>query len=442
MPPHMACPGAAAYRKGRHRKIRYERVAMSKKFHYAYAIVASCIAITCLPCAMVLSCAGIFFTPVSEFFGVPRASFTLYFSILNIMMMLTLPMAGNHLSRLDTRKVLSGATILAGLGLIGMSRGTSMPWFYVCGAIMGVGMAPLIYLAVPTLINAWCVKRVGFFVGLCMAFTGIGGVIFNPIGTALIQSGPEGWRTAYLVFGIITLVGTLPFTLFVIRTKPEDKGLLPYGADEQDATTSKNAAEAPATGVPASVAMKTPAFFALAVFCGIITLNQTIYQFLASYATSFADTLPAIAAASGVVASSAMAGQAIGKVVLGVINDKSVRLGIFFGIGCGVAGVLLMWFFPSPLVMLLVGAFLFGGVYAMTTVQTPLLVRSVFGSADYTNIYSRISMVGSLMSAVAAVFWSFVIDSPGGFPLMFIGGLACMAICLVTSLFALGQKIQ
>ena len=409
-------------------------------FHYAYAIVASCIAITCLPCALVLSCAGIFFTPVSEFFGVPRASFTLYFSILNIMMMLTLPMAGNHLSKLDTRKVLSGATLLAGLGLIGMSRGNSMPWFYVCGAIMGVGMAPLIYLSVPTLINAWCVKRVGFFVGLCMAFTGIGGVIFNPLGTALIQSGPEGWRTAYLVFGLIALVGTLPFTLFVVRSKPEDKGLLPYGAGEVDDAAPAQAAEV--TGVPAGVAMKTPAFYALAVFCGVITLNQTIYQFLASYATSFADSLPAIAAASGVVASSAMAGQAIGKVVLGVINDKSVKLGTFFGLGCGALGVLLMWFMPSPLIVLLVGAFLFGVVYAMTTVQTPLLVRSVFGSADYTNIYSRISMVGSLMSAVAAVFWSFVIDSPGGFPAMFIGGLACMAVCLVTSLFALGQKVE
>ena len=409
-------------------------------FHYAYAIVASCIAITCLPCALVLSCAGIFFTPVSEFFGVPRASFTLYFSILNIMMMLTLPLAGNHLSRLDARKVLSGATICAGVGLIGMSFGNSMPWFYVCGAVLGFGMAPLIYMAVPTLINNWCVKRVGFFVGLCMAFTGIGGVIFNPIGTAIIQSGPEGWRMAYRVFGLIVLVGTLPFTLFVVRSKPEDKGLLPYGADEVAQDAAEAAPAAPVEGVPANVAMKTPAFFALAIFCGIITLNQTIYQFLASYATSFGDSLPAIAAASGVVASAAMAGQAIGKVLLGIINDKSVKLGIIFGLACGAVGVVLMWFIPSPLAVLLVGAFLFGIVYAMTTVQTPLLVRSVFGSADYTNIYSRISMVGAVMSAFAAVFWSFVIDSPGGFPLMFIGGLVCMAVCLVSSFYALGQK--
>jgi len=407
-------------------------------FHYAYLIVASCIAITCLPCALVLSCAGIFFTPVAEYFGVARATFTLYFSVLNIAMMLTLPVAGKLLSKMDARVILSACVLLDAAGLMGMSLSSSMPMFYVCGAVLGVGTAPLIYLAVPSLINAWCVSRVGFFVGLCMAFTGIGGVIFNPVGTALIQSGAEGWRLAYRVFAIICLVGTLPFTAFVVRTRPEDKGLLPYGAEEATATTDDATIEP--VGVSAAEACKTPAFFALLVFCGIITLNQTIYQFLASYATSFEGTLPQIAAASGVVASSAMAGQAIGKVLLGMVNDRSARLGVVFGIACGVVGVLVMWFLPSVLPALLVGAFLFGVVYAMTTVQTPLLVRTVFGSADYTNIYSRVSMVGSLMSAVAAVFWSLVIDSAGGFPLMFILGIVCMAICAATAFFALGQR--
>lgn len=415
------------------------RAGGSGGFHYAYLIVASCIAITCLPCSLVLSCAGIFFTPVSEFFGVARATFTLYFSILNIAMMLTLPVAGKLLSRMDARLVLSVSVGLCGLGLFGMSISSAMWMFYVCGAILGIGVAPLIYLAVPSLINAWCVKKVGFFVGLCMAFTGIGGVIFNPLGTALIQSGAEGWRVAYRVFALITLVGTLPFTLLIVRNKPEDKGLLPYGAGEAEQGAGE--ASAPAvTGVSANIAMKTPAFLALVVFCGIITLNQTIYQFLSSYATSFADSLPEIAAASGVVASAAMAGQAIGKVLLGAVNDKSPRLGVIFGVGSGAIGVLMMWFLPSVLALLLVGAFLFGIVYAMTTVETPLLVRTVFGSRDYTNIYSRISMVGSLMSAVAAVFWSFIIDSPGGFPLMFILGLVCMAICAATAFFALGQR--
>ena len=407
---------------------------MKPRFHYAYLIVASCIAITCLPCALLLSCAGIFFTPVSEFFGVARAQFTLYFSILNVAMMLTLPVAGNLMAKADLRVVLSACVVICGLGAIGMSLAQAMWQFYILGALMGVGVAPLIYLAVPTLINAWCQERVGFFVGLCMAFTGIGGVIFNPIGTSIIQSAPDGWRRAYLVFGIIILVGTLPFTLFVVRSRPSDMGLAPYGAG-----TSKPVAETSVSGMRAQEAMRTPAFFALAAFCGIITLNQTIYQFLPSYATSFEATLPHVAAASGIVASAAMAGQALGKVLLGVVNDRSVRLGVVLGIASGTVGVLLMWFVPSVLPILLAGAFLFGIVYAMTTVETPLLVHSVFGSADYTKIYARISMVGSLMSAVAAVFWSFVIDSAGGFPLMFVGGLACMAACLATALFALNQ---
>ena len=409
-------------------------------FHYAYAIVAACIAITCLPCALVLSCAGIFFTPVSEFFGVAKATFTLYFSIVNLAMMCTLPVWGKLLSKLDARVALSAAVIAAGVGLLGMSQCQQMWQFYVCGAVLGIGVAPLIYLSVPTLINAWCVKKVGFFVGLCMAFTGIGGVIFNPIGTALINSGAEGWRTAYFVFGLIVLVGTLPFTLLVVRSKPADKGLLPYGAEEAEASAEaagEAEAEPAVDGMPASAAMKTTAFFALAAFCGLITLNQTIYQFLPSYAQSFADTLPAVAAASGVVASAAMAGQAIGKVLLGAINDKSVKLGICVGVGAGVIGVTLMWLMPGVMALLLAGAFLFGVVYAMTTVQTPLLVRTVFGSADYTNIYSRISMVGSFMGTVAAVFWGFVCDSAGGYPLMFILGYVCMAACALLAFFSL-----
>ena len=411
-------------------------------FHYAYLIVLSCIMITCLPCALVLSCAGIFFTPVSDYFGVAKSAFTLYFSILNIAMMVTLPVAGRLMARMDARVVLSACVGLCGLGLLGMSLCQEVWQFYVCGVVLGVGVAPLIYLAVPSLINAWCVERVGFFVGLCMAFTGIGGVIFNPVGTALINSGAEGWRLGYRAFALITLVGTLPFTLLVVRSKPADKGLAPYGyratgVGVGDGSASGSAAAPEAAGMLAADAMRTPAFVALLAFCGVITLNQTIYQFLPSYASSLGGS---IAAASGVIASAAMAGQAIGKVLLGVINDKSERLGVVFGIGAGVVGVLVMWFFPSVLALLLVGAFLFGVVYAMTTVETPLLVRTVFGSRDYTNIYSRVSMVGSLMSAVAAVFWGVIVDSAGGFPLMFVLGIACMAACFVLANFALAHK--
>lgn len=416
--------------------------------HYAYAIVAACIAITCLPCALILSCAGIFFTPVSKFFGVPKATFTLYFSILNLAMMVALPVSGKFMGKCDLRALLSGCVALCGAGCIGMGFCQQMWQFYVCGAVMGIGLAPLLYLAIPTLINAWFVKRVGFFVGLCMAFTGIGGVIFNPVGTALIAGGAESWRVAYMVFGVIILVGTLPFTLLVIRNTPADKGLLPFGATQAPDAASPVGSTARAvepvndttSGLTLAQALHSPAFFAVLAFSGLITLNQNIYQFLPSYASSFADSLPAVAAASGVVASACMGGQAVGKVLLGIINDRSVRAGICLGVGAGIAGMTLMWLVPGQIALLLTGAFLFGIAYAMTTVQTPLLTRTVFGGADYTNIYSKITMVGALMGTVSAVAWSFIVDSAGGYPLMFMMGYVLLASCGALALYALAWK--
>lgn len=410
-------------------------------FHYAFLIVASCIVITCIPCALVLSCAGIYFKPVATYFQVSTPEFTLYFSILNIAMMIMLPIAGKLMSKIDLRAILSICAAIDGVTYLAMSQFSAVWQFYIAGVLLGIGTAPLIYLSVPTLINAWCKKKVGFFIGLCMAFTGIGGVIFNPVGTAFINSGADGWRTGYLVFGIIMLVVTLPFTLFVVRSKPSDKGLEPYGAEDAVSQEGAKSSE-PVLGVSASKAMKTSAFFAVAAFCFLITVNQTVYQFLASYCQSF--TGSDIAAAAGIVASACMAGQAIGKVILGAVNDKSIKLGMFMGIGCGIIGVLLMWLLPFAVAVLMVGAFLFGFVYACTTVETPLLTRGVFGSRDYTNIYSRVSMAGTLGAVIASVFWGFIIDMPNGFSIMFVLSIVIMVLSALLGVFALkqGKKLE
>ena len=393
------------------------------------------IVFTAIPVSLVCSSAGIFFTPVSNYFHVPKAAFTVYFSIFSITMVIFLPVAGWLMHRYDLRIVLTASTILAGLGCLGMSRSSAMWQFYLCGVVLGIGMPATLYLSVPTLINAWFRKRVGFFIGLCMAFTGIGGVIFNQIGTMIIRSAPDGWRRGYLVFAILVLAITLPFTIFVIRGTPEQMGLLPYGAADQEPAAAEAASNSTDTeskdkkspepaastvGMTASQALRSPAFWALALFCGLITMNQTIYQFL-----------PSMAAYTGLIASSCMAGQAIGKVILGMVNDSSIVGGLCLGIGGGVLGVCLMVAFPGLPALLLLGAFAFGLVYACTTVQTPILVTAVFGSHDYTNIYARIQMMGSLASAFAALFWGAIADLPHGYIIMF--GLSILI--MVAALF-------
>lgn len=423
--------------------------------NYAYAIVASCIAIMFFPCAIILTCFGIFITPVTQYFGVPKVSFSLVFSVICLTMMVALPITGRLLKKYSMRTILTIDTLLCGLAYGAMGLVQAVWQLYICGVVIGIGLPGLIFLAVPTLIGNWFSKRVGFFTGLCFAFTGIGGALFNPIGSTLIASGSDGWRMCYFIFAAIILVCTLPFTFFVVRDEPSDLGLLPMGSGEKNAaacadtsavidtetdvaTESAHAQSSLDDGISARKALRMPSFFMIGAFYALITLNQQISQFFPSYAATFAATAPEIAAAGGLIAGAVMVGQAVGKVVLGALNDTSERIACFVGVLCGVVGLVLLWLKITALPVMLLGAALFGVVYAMTTVETPILVRAVFGNKDYTVIYSRIAIVSSLMSAIALVVWSLIVDgSAGGYDILFGLGFALMLSCLILALFAL-----
>ncbi|MFR8062310.1 MAG: MFS transporter [Lancefieldella rimae] len=417
--------------------------------NYAYAIVASCIAIMFFPCAIILTCFGIFITPVTQYFGVPKVSFSLVFSVICLTMMVALPITGRLLKKYNMRTILTIDTLLCGLAYGAMGLVQAVWQLYICGVVIGIGLPGLIFLAVPTLIGNWFSKRVGFFTGLCFAFTGIGGALFNPIGSTLIASGSDGWRMCYFIFAAIILVCTLPFTFFVVRDKPSDLGLLPMGSGEKNVeasastdtktvTESAHAQSSLDDGISAHKALRMPSFFMIGAFYALITLNQQISQFFPSYAATFSATAPEIAAAGGLIAGAVMVGQAVGKVALGALNDTSERIACFVGVLCGIVGLVLLWLKITALPIMLLGAALFGVVYAMTTVETPILVRAVFGNKDYTVIYSRIAIVSSLMSAIALVVWSLIVDgSAGGYDILFGLGFALMLSCLILALFAL-----
>lgn len=407
-----------------------------KKSFFPYLVVATGIVGCFAPCALALSCAGIFFTPVSEALGVGRGVFALYLTIMLLATTIALPFEGKLMETKDLRVVLSAAVVLIGVPLICMSFFAAVWQFYVAGAFMGVGLAALLILSVPTLINRWFRKNVGFYIGLCMAFTGIGGVVFNLVGGAFIASGPDGWRMGYLAFGVIALALALPFTLFCVRSYPSDKGLEPVGAGE---AAPGSAGAEDMNGATAAVALRTAAFFLVAIFAGLINLAINFYQYLPSYATSLTQ-YPDVVVISATLASAAMLGQAIGKVVLGIINDKaSVYAGLFVSTGCGALGLAVMWLVPGSVPAMLAGGFAFGVFYASATVLAPLMVRTIFGTREYSTIYSRIAMVGSLAGAFAASVWGFIVDA-AGFSNVFIIGIAGAVLVALFGVLALNAR--
>ena len=175
---------------------------------------------------LVMSCAGIFYKPVSSALGISVGDFGLYMTFIYSFSFLMLSVAGKMMDTYSARWLLTLSSGIVGVLYLAMSQFSAAWHFYVAGALTGVSLAFLLYLSYPILINRWFNTRVGFFIGLCSAASGIGGILFNPLAGYLIAA--YGWRNTYLIFGSIILVVVTPLLGVLLRNYPEDKGLKPF----------------------------------------------------------------------------------------------------------------------------------------------------------------------------------------------------------------------
>ncbi|MDE6669360.1 MAG: MFS transporter, partial [Muribaculaceae bacterium] len=205
-------------------------VAMEKqRLHYGFVIVACCCLMMGINVGLTFSCAGIFYRPVSESLGVAVGEFGIYMSVMYVASSLMLSVAGRLLERYSARWLFSANSALMGLTFLSMALYDKVWEFYVAGGILGVTLAFLLYLSFPTLVNRWFQTRVGLMIGICSAASGIGGMLFNPVAGWMITV--WGWRWAYAGFGVLILGVVSPLLAWLLRDRPADKGLLPYGAD-------------------------------------------------------------------------------------------------------------------------------------------------------------------------------------------------------------------
>ena len=397
--------------------------------HYGYIIVVCCCLIMGFDVGISMSCAGIFYSPVSAALGVPVGKFSIYMSFSFLTSALMLSVAGTLLQKYSARLLLTLNSVALGVIIACMGFLDNVWEFYILGSLMGVTLAFLLYLSFPTLLNRWFSAKVGFFMGICSAASGIGGILLNPVGAWLITN--YSWRGAYWIFGLFIMLVVSPILGWLLRDYPRDKGLLPFGQNlkEKEPTVVNEQ-----SGIPFGRAVRMVSFYALIVFAFLIMAVSTLNLFIPSFVEGLSYTLEQAAWA----ASAIMAGVTIGKVALGFINDRSSALGVIVMSVCGAGGIALLIFGHIGLWAILAGAFLFGWSYAAVTVQTAMLVRTVFGNRDYARIFSVISMALAAGGAITAGGWGLLADatSPN---FIFITGIVFLAVCCLIGLLALSK---
>lgn len=404
---------------------------MKGKIHYAFVIAACCCLMMGVNVGLTFSCAGIFYKPVTADLGITVGSFGLYMTFMYIASSLMLPVAGRLLDRYSARWLFTGASLLNGVALCLMGMMSSLWGFYAAGALLGVSIAFLLYMSYPTLINRWFHTGMGLMIGICVSASGLGGMIFNPVGGWII--GEWGWRMAYCVFGGIVLVGVSPLLAILLRDRPEDMGLLKFGMDKSG--ESGSGVKPADTGLTYAQAVRMPVFYALIVFAFIMMGCSTLNLFIPGFAETSGFTLEQ----ASLAAAASMAGVTLGKLLLGWINDRNCMAGLLISTIGGAVGLASIVAVPSVLWVVLVGSFFFGWCYAGVTVQTAMLTRTVVGSKDYSRIFATVSVALSAGGAVASGGWGLLADATS-YPVIFITGAILLIIAALLGLYSLKPR--
>lgn len=411
-----------------------------KKIHYAWWIWISCIAIAFFSSG-VLGTQGIFLRPVISDLNISATQFSIFFTAMSLAMFASLPLTGKLLKRYDHRLILSAAILFQGSAQAAMGLYQSIHWFYVSAAFMGAAAGITLVMIIPLLVQQWFYKKIATLTGVALAFSGIGAAVLQPLGTALIAA--YGWRMTYFIFAAVILLGTLPFTIFLIRTRPADKGLKRYGEPEQKETQelADNVITTKDVGMSAKEAYKNPLFYLLAAFAACV-----------GYGVSFQTHIPNLAASlgvdflkTGIIASVASLSMMIAKMINGSVNDRfGIKISVGFFSLFGLAAAVLTWYvlaaLPSNVLFFsaLIAACM-GIYFSVPTISTPVISQIVFRGNDYSLIYAKISMFYILASALGGTINGVLFDLNQNYFLNFI---VMAAVILAAVVLAISVSVK
>ena len=400
-----------------------------KKIHYGWLIVLACCAITC--CNGIIMQASVnFFSPVAAELGVGIGELTIYVMIMALTMALLYPVVGAYLERYLKPILLMGGVIqYTAMAFMGTFH--SVYQFWVAGLFLGIGSAVTMAMAAPILINMWFVEKRGLALGISFSCNGIAAAVFSMIaGHGIVF---WGWRTTYLVIALCGLLIYVPAILFLVKT-PEQKGVLPYGA-ERKAANQEGAAKPAVHGMTLHEALKHPAFYCMLLCAAVLAAAAAENSQVSTFSTGHFGL--SVEMAASVVAIYSI-GNMFGNVAMGVIDDK-LGHGKALVLAVTIALVIQLVLLSAPQMspLLKPSAFLLGFAYTVYGVVLPGMSGALFGNKDFSRIWALLMSVGSISTAVSIPAYGTIFDKTGSYAGVFMIIAVFCAVSIVSGLTAL-----
>lgn len=400
---------------------------------YPWLIVVAWAFISAGSIELILIGGSNFFKAVSDGIGSPVSAVALMMTVCTITLTFAAPIAGNLFPKIDSRILLSIMGAIVILGYAQLSFGQDVWQWWLAGLLYGIGGSGIFTIGAPIFISNWFQKRTGFAVGMYGMLLAVLSAILNPVIAAVISA--VGWRTAYLVLAVVAAVMILPWTLFVVRFKPEQLGLKPFGYVEGETVAEENEEET-GPGVPYKKAIISVAFVAMVIAFGAMCnmggfksnwsniAQSDAWGYVAAngkdWALMFGATMISFTTAAKFFMP--VIGWLIDK--MGAVKTNVVTLALIF---IGFMGLL---FFHNVEAIVLASCFLIGFESANMKMVIPLVVREVFGAKDHSKIYSLAYGIANFLGAFATSLIAFVGETTGTFDAIMVLGMALAAVSI------------
>jgi MFS family permease len=202
------------------------------KMFYGYWVVAGAWL------AMVVSSGAqfslsIFMPALIKDFGWTRTSISAGLTVAMITMPLAGLVAGYLVDKIGPRWTVVIGSVIGAVAMFLLSQ-ISQIWHFIVayGVLLATGIAMSYMIATVSTVRRWFMKRAALMVAIAMTGSGFGMVLLVPTAAILIMM--FGWREAYMIFGVILLVGGTIGGL-LLKKDPESEGTYPDGEkpDEQ-----------------------------------------------------------------------------------------------------------------------------------------------------------------------------------------------------------------
>ncbi len=329
------------------------------------------------------------------------------------------PFASKYLAKRNFRNIQIVSVIGYVLAYASYSLAQNIWHLYISSFFVGIFFLYSTVIPVTMMISNWFVAKRGMAMSVAMTGIGLGGFIFSPLITYLLNN--YGWRIGYQVMALIMIAVALPIAIFVFRVKPAEKGLFAYGLDENgnaiQTEKKKNVAVViEPINISAKESFHKPFFFLLIIGMvanGLIN-GGALQNFPPALQKEWGSDTQAI-----VISLYSIIGV-VGKLALGWLND---RFGIIWSTVFGVVSFglsfVFMLFSDMPAMIYLMSV-VFGLGIGIGAITPSLITASVYGQKQYGEAFGYMNSATQAGLACGGLMVATIADSAGNYKIAWV----------------------